>query len=106
MHVTDRMIDKPTSPIIRQTNNLTQAMENQIESDIELRDSLNRDLRVNNRGLFYLINPYFNPEIGISKHIFLRSVQLDENVRMIATAEGFRAAKTLPLRSKVGHQRR
>lgn len=83
MHVTDRMIDKPTSPIIRQTNNLTQAMENQIESDMELRDSLNRDLRVRKQveDLFYLINPYFNPEIGISKHIFLRSVQLDENVR-------------------------
>eukprot|EP00944_MAST-04C_sp_MAST-4C-sp1_P005411 g5411.t1 len=77
------MIDKPTSPIIRQTNNLTQAMENQIESDMELRDSLNRDLRVRKQveDLFYLINPYFNPEIGISKHIFLRSVQLDENVR-------------------------
>ena len=59
MHVTDRMIDKPTSPIIRQTNNLTQAMENQIESDMELRDSLNRDLRVRKQveDLFYLINP-------------------------------------------------
>ena len=58
-------------------------MENQIESDMELRDSLNRDLRVRKQveDLFYLINPYFDPEIGISKHVFLRSVQLDENVR-------------------------
>ena len=58
-------------------------MENQIESDMELRNSLNRDLRVRKQveDLFYLINPDYNLELGISKHVFLRSVQLDENVR-------------------------
>ena len=58
-------------------------MENQNESNRKMQNDLRKELNIRKRveELFYIIDPQYIPGVGISKHVFLRSVQLDENVR-------------------------
>ena len=58
-------------------------MENQMESNRNMQNDLRKELNIRKRveELFYIIDPHHDQDVGISKHVFLRSVQLDENVR-------------------------